>query len=124
MTSVRSHPFRIRPNRRDAVLSSKKTIEEVYRKYMHRPSYLKINGKAVLSNFGWAYATRIPLHRLLFKAQEWRDIFGELRDRIFFMHDHQWGWKRSIAEAGFTDVSDAIFPWVVRRRPRVIPYRI
>ncbi len=105
-------PFQNTTNRRDAVLSSKKTIEEVYRKYMHRPSYLKINGKAVLSNFGWAYATSDSIAQTSFKAQEWRDIFGELRDRIFFMHDHQWGWKRSIAEAGFTDVSDAIFPWV------------
>lgn len=112
-------PFQNTASRAEAVSFAAKTFEVAYKKYAKSPAYLKINGKPVFSNFGWQYATSDSIDETAFKADEWKEIFSSAKKDIYFIHDHQWHWKRSIEDAGFIRVADSIFPWIGKSADRI-----
>lgn len=113
-------PFRKANSRRECVELLKKTLRRIYKDYGTSPGYLKIDGKPVLSNFGWAYSKGIELKETSFSAQEWKEALDAMgANRFYFIHDHQWDWRRSIEGAGFVQFSDSVFGWVGMRDDRI-----
>lgn len=113
-------PYQNFNSRKEAVDFAKETLKEVMSKYAPSDAYLKINGRPVLSNFGWWYVTGDSIEQTSFGPGEWKEIIDYLRDyRPFFIHDHQYHWKKSIEEAGFIASTDSVFPWIGMKSDRV-----
>ncbi len=111
-------PFQNVRTRAEAVAHAKQTMERVLREYASSPAYLKIKGRAVVSNFASPYANGSSLDQQAFTANEWKQIFGANRNAFYFIHDHQWGWNMGLEKAGFINVADSVYCWVGRSDDR------
>jgi hypothetical protein len=108
-------PYTRFQSRPEAVAFTREVLGKVMKDYASSPAYLRIDGKPVLSNFGHHYV--VPgsesIDEKSFGVDEWRDILSVPGGgKFYFIHDHQWHWRKSIEEAGFWKVSDSIFSWV------------
>ncbi len=106
--------------RQEAVKYMKQTLKTLFEKYGTSPGYLKIDNRPVFSNFGWTYVTSYSIEQKSFSAREWKSILDDLSGfKPYFIHDHQWDWRKSIEEAGFLDVSESIYYWIGRKEDRL-----
>lgn len=113
-------PYRKFTRREEAVEFAKQTLKRVMEKYGSSPAYLRIEGRPVFSNFGWHYATSNSLDQTSFSVAEWKSIKSSLKQfRPYFIHDHQWDWRRSIEDAGFHKVAESVYSWVGKDTDRI-----
>ena len=102
--------------RRESVAYANKIHLEAMKRYAASPAYLKIDKRPVLSNFSSAYPTTDCVCEVSFTPAEHREMLKALKSHDpYFIHDHQWDWRRSVKEAGYADISDSIFSWVGTR---------
>jgi hypothetical protein len=113
-------PYQNLTGRKEAVNYAKETLKEAMFKYASSPAYLKIDGRPVISNFGWWYVAADSMEQTSFSPAEWKEIIDYLKDyRPFFIHDYQYHWKKSIEETGFLTSADSVFPWIGMKNDRI-----
>ncbi|HEY8239809.1 MAG TPA: endo-1,3-alpha-glucanase family glycosylhydrolase, partial [Kiritimatiellia bacterium] len=105
--------YRPCPTRQSAVDFAQATLLRVMTNYAASPAYLRIKGRPVFSNFGSMYADGKSLDQTSFATFEWDAIIRSLAPyKPFFIHDHQWHWKKTVEQAGFLSSAASVFPWV------------
>lgn len=112
-------PYHHVTTRAEAVELAKGNVRRIAEQYASSPAYLKIDGRPVISNFGWTYATADDISHTSFKPAEWEEILRSAGDnRFYFIHDHHYPWRKSIEEAGFLSSADSIFAWIGAKEER------
>lgn len=112
-------PYHNVATRKDAVELAKGQVRRIAEQYGADPAYLKIDGRPVISNFGWTYATADDISQPCFKPAEWKEILDAAGDgRFYFIHDHHYPWRKTIEEAGFLSSADSIFAWIGAKEER------
>lgn len=106
-------PYTGAATRQDAVEEAKKALRRIFREYARSEAYFRIDGKPVITNFGWGPPSYSNDKAVSFSPQEWKEILDSVREfKPLFIADHQWHWEKSIKGAGFLQVADSIYPWV------------
>ncbi|MBN1385019.1 MAG: hypothetical protein JW983_09090 [Elusimicrobia bacterium] len=106
-------PFSGASNRHEAVIEASEDVKRIFSEYGKSKAYFRINGRPVITNFGWGPPFMVGKNATSFSPEEWREIFGSAGDsQPLFIANYQWHWNRSIEETGFLDVADSIYPWV------------
>ena len=106
-------PYTGAATRQDAVEEAKKALRRIFREYARSEAYFRIDGKPVITNFGWGPPFYSNDKAVSFSPQEWKEILDSVREfKPLFIADHQWHWGKNIKEAGFLQVADSIYPWV------------
>ena len=106
-------PYTYGSTREQAINEAKKAVRRIFREYGRSEAYFRINGRLVITNFGWGPPLFSGEGAVSFSPQEWKEIMNSVKEfQPLFIADHQWHWGKGIGETGFLEVADSIYPWV------------
>ncbi|MCK5242641.1 hypothetical protein KAR34_09335 [bacterium] len=106
-------PFKRVKKRSESIDLAKQAISGICTEYADRPAYFRMQGRPVITNFGWGPPFYAFNNAVSFSPEEWGEILKHVSPyNMLFIANYQWHWGKSIEQTGFLKIADSIYPWV------------